>query len=93
MPAVNMTCIFKVLTLFLQVIPSELTKSVRPVTHSNLNEKESMALPLIELMTVEPAESVDVLVGTSEAYGVIGIYGGHFVGQARTAVLATMEEP
>lgn len=50
-------------------------------------------MALIELMTVEPAESVDVLARASEAYGVIGVYGGHFVGQARTAVLATMEEP
>lgn len=52
-----------------------------------------MALSLVELLTVEPAEGVDVFVGHSESYGVIGVYGGHLVGQALAAGLATVEEP
>lgn len=52
-----------------------------------------MALSLIELLTLKPAEGVDVLVRASEAYGMLGVQDAHFVGQAQAAGLATMEEP
>ncbi len=48
---------------------------------------------LSELMTVNPTGEQDVFVGTPESYGRLGIYGGHFVGQALSAALATVEEP
>lgn len=52
-----------------------------------------MAQSLAELMAVESAEEEDHFLGQSEAYGPIGVYGGHFVGQALAAGLATVEEP
>ena len=33
-------------------------------------------------MTVEPLETANTFVGQSEPYGLLGIFGGHFVGQA-----------
>lgn len=52
-----------------------------------------MSLSLIEVMSVEPTGETDSFVGPTENYGVIGVYGGHFVGQALAAGLATVEEP
>jgi acyl-CoA thioesterase-2 len=52
-----------------------------------------MELTLVQLMAVEPAETTDTFVGLSESYGVIGVYGGHFLGQALAAGLATVPEP
>lgn len=52
-----------------------------------------MTRTLTELMSVEPAEVADTFVGQAEAYGRLGIYGGHFVGQALAAGLATVEAP
>ena len=52
-----------------------------------------MSASLIELMTVRPVESADVFSGESEAYGPMGIYGGHLVGQALSAGFQTVDEP
>jgi acyl-CoA thioesterase-2 len=43
-------------------------------------------------MQVCPGKSSDSFTGKSISYGVLGIYGGHFLGQALSAGLATVEE-
>ena len=50
-------------------------------------------LSLIDFMTVTPTEDAAVFVGRSEAYGQIGIYGGHYLGQALSAAFQTVPEP
>lgn len=45
------------------------------------------------MMTVEPQGAPEVFIGPSHGYGLMGIYGGHFLGQALAAGLATVEEP
>ena len=52
-----------------------------------------MELNLPELMSVEATESPDVFVGKAESYGRLGIYGGHFLGQALAAGFQTVDEP
>ncbi len=52
-----------------------------------------MEFTLAELMRVEPDTLSDEFVGRPESYGALGIYGGHFVGQALAAGLATVPEP
>jgi acyl-CoA thioesterase II len=46
---------------------------------------------LVDVLTLKPGEQADHFIGSAEAYGVIGIYGGHFLGQALAAALATIE--
>lgn len=58
-----------------------------PVTSPNSE------LSLIELMTPEPTDDPAVFTGIGNPYGVMGIYGGHFLGQALAAGFATVEEP
>ncbi len=48
---------------------------------------------LIELMTVLPTEDPATFTGITESYGMLGIYGGHFLGQSLSAGFATVEEP
>lgn len=50
-------------------------------------------LSLAELMAVEPADATDVFTGRTEAYGLLGIYGGHFLGQALAAAFETVDAP
>ncbi|MCB1644990.1 MAG: thioesterase family protein [Pseudomonadales bacterium] len=50
-------------------------------------------LNLAELMTVQPTGKTDEFEGPRESYGRLGIYGGHFVGQALSAGLQTVDEP
>ncbi|MEL7157094.1 MAG: acyl-CoA thioesterase domain-containing protein, partial [Actinomycetota bacterium] len=50
-------------------------------------------LTLIEMMTPEPADDPDTFIGRGHLYGSMGIYGGHFLGQALAAGLATVAEP
>ncbi|MFP6802684.1 MAG: hypothetical protein VCA12_06045 [Pseudomonadales bacterium] len=50
-----------------------------------MNQAESINIDLPRLMTVEPLETADTFVGQSESYGLLDIYGGHFVGQALAA--------
>tara|TARA_R110002073_G_scaffold5880_13_gene35822 strand:- start:756 stop:1595 length:840 start_codon:yes stop_codon:yes gene_type:complete len=52
-----------------------------------------MELNLPELMSVTATEAPDVFVGKAESYGRLGIYGGHFLGQALAAGFQTVEEP
>lgn len=52
-----------------------------------------MEVNLPELMSVEASEAPDVFVGKAESYGRLGIYGGHFLGQALAAGFQTVEEP
>ena len=46
---------------------------------------------LAELMTVRAAGKTDVFIGETDSYGKLGIYGGHFLGQALAAGFATIE--
>ena len=47
---------------------------------------------LVELMQVSPTDDADVFAAKTETYGPVGIYGGHFLGQAMAAGLATVDE-
>ena len=51
------------------------------------------SLTLAELMAVTPGEGPDRFVGLSDAYGAMGVYGGHLIGQALGAVFQTVDEP
>lgn len=55
--------------------------------------EEETPLSLQQLMAVVAEEGPDQFVGQTESYGVIGVYGGHFVGQALAAGFATVDEP
>ncbi|MFT7128366.1 MAG: acyl-CoA thioesterase-2 [Gammaproteobacteria bacterium] len=57
-----------------------------------INESE-ISLTLPELMTVIPTVDPMVFQGHTEAYGQLGIYGGHFLGQALAAAFETVDEP
>lgn len=48
---------------------------------------------LPDLMWVEKTDANDTFVGQPESYGRLGIYGGHFLGQALSAGFMTVEEP
>jgi acyl-CoA thioesterase-2 len=52
-----------------------------------------MSMTLAQILRVEPAESADEFIGHPENYGAMGIYGGHFLGQALAAGLACVDEP
>lgn len=57
--------------------------------------RSSMSTPavtLTELLTLAPGDHRDRFVGRPERYGAIGVYGGHFLGQALAAAFATVEE-
>lgn len=56
-------------------------------------ELKKMELNLPELMSVAATEAADVFVGQPESYGRLGIYGGHFLGQALAAGFQTVEAP
>ncbi|MFT7649848.1 MAG: hypothetical protein ACI8Y4_004612 [Candidatus Poriferisodalaceae bacterium] len=48
---------------------------------------------LIELMTPAATDDPSVFTGLANPHGALGVYGGHFVGQALAAGLATVDEP
>ncbi len=50
-------------------------------------------LSLAELMRVTRADAPDVFNGRTDAYGILGIYGGHFLGQALAAAFETVDAP
>jgi acyl-CoA thioesterase-2 len=50
-------------------------------------------IALINLLTPQRAEDPNVFLGRSHAYGAMGIYGGHFLGQALAAGLTTVDVP
>ena len=50
-------------------------------------------LTLTELLAVTPTDEPDTFAGLTETYGQLGIYGGHFLGQALAAAFMTVEEP
>jgi len=50
-------------------------------------------LSLADLMNVEATEDPTIFVDPTESYGLLGIYGGHFFGQALAAGFETVEEP
>lgn len=50
-------------------------------------------LTLPDLMRVSATPQPDVFNGRTDSYGVLGIYGGHFLGQALAAGFATVDEP
>lgn len=47
---------------------------------------------LIDVLTPRPTGETGVFIGDANPYGIIGIYGGHFLGQALSAGLATVDE-
>lgn len=47
---------------------------------------------LIELMQVSATDTQDVFTARTETYGPVGLYGGHFLGQAMAAGLATVDD-
>lgn len=49
-------------------------------------------IDLATLMAVSDTDEEDIFVGATESYGRLGIYGGHFVGQALAAGLASVDE-
>ena len=49
------------------------------------------AASLTDILTLEPGALADEFIGLPKAYGAIGIYGGHFLGQALAAGLATVD--
>ena len=49
-------------------------------------------LSLIELMEVTATATQDVFTARTETYGPVGLYGGHFLGQAMAAGLMTVDE-
>lgn len=63
------------------------------ITNGILRTSHNEHLDLITVMTPEPTDDPLRFVGLSNPYGAIGIYGGHFVGQALAAGLATVAEP
>jgi len=58
-----------------------------------MTESKHGHLSLIEIMTPQPTGQALVFEGLPNPYGAMGIYGGHFLGQALAAGLATVEEP
>ena len=58
-----------------------------------MNQIEQVTVDLPTLMSVTPkAGSSEVFIGEPEGYGALGIYGGHFLGQALAAGFETIEE-
>lgn len=55
--------------------------------------ENSEGWPLERLMAVAKTDRPDVFVGQPENYKGIGIYGGHFLGQALAAGFETVEQP
>jgi acyl-CoA thioesterase-2 len=55
--------------------------------------KPDSDLTLAALMQVTASDQPDVFEGQTEAYGRLGIYGGHFLGQALAAAFETVEQP
>ena len=49
------------------------------------------AASLTDILTLQPGTLADEFIGLPKAYGAIGIYGGHFLGQALAAGLATVD--
>ena len=64
-------------------------KPTLPIEQASSSNAE---LSLIELMQVSPTAEHDVFSAKTETYGPVGIYGGHFLGQAMAAGLATVED-
>jgi acyl-CoA thioesterase-2 len=50
-----------------------------------------MDLPILMSVTPKP-DAPDIFIGQPESYGAIGIYGGHFVGQALAAGFKTISD-
>ena len=66
------------------------------MTNDTTNNADATSYPdlsLIEFMTVEPTDDPELFIGRSEPYGKLGIYGGHYLGQALAAALQTVPEP
>ncbi|MFT4711705.1 MAG: acyl-CoA thioesterase-2 [Candidatus Azotimanducaceae bacterium] len=58
-----------------------------------MNQANIAAMDLPTLMSVTPKpDAPEIFVGQPESYGAIGIYGGHFVGQALAAGFKTISD-
>lgn len=58
-----------------------------------MNGTADPSLTLSQLLSVERGGSDTSFVGRPETYGALGVYGGHFLGQALAAGFASVEEP
>ena len=58
-----------------------------------MSAPDNAGLTLAELMRVEATDAPDIFTGRTEAYGLLGIYGGHFLGQALAAAFETVAAP
>lgn len=58
-----------------------------------MSAPDNTGLALAELMSVEATDTPDIFTGRTEAYGLLGIYGGHFLGQALAAAFETVDAP
>ncbi len=58
-----------------------------------MSSSNDLKITLSELMTVTATDDPMVFDGATEAYAHLGIYGGHFLGQALAAAFETVEEP
>jgi len=50
-------------------------------------------LTLSQLLSVQTDSSDNTFVGAPETYGMLGVYGGHFLGQGLAAGFATVDDP
>lgn len=66
--------------------------SDRDVFGSGLPESPHGDISLLQLLTPAPTGVDGVFTGLANPYGVMGIYGGHFLAQALSAALATVDD-
>lgn len=58
-----------------------------------MSNEDTSGLSLAELMSVRATQEERVFTGRAEPYGSLGIYGGHFLGQALAAGFETVDAP
>ena len=63
------------------------------MSSSSSSSSSDLDISLAELMKVTATDEPMVFEGATESYAHIGIYGGHFLGQALAAAFETVEEP
>ncbi len=68
----------------------EMSREIPVEMPDELSDKK---VTLTELMRVQQSGAPDQFIGKSVAYGRLGIYGGHFLGQALAAAFETVDLP
>ena len=66
---------------------------IQRTQNQHMNQINVDQLDLPRLMTVQPGDKPDTFIGVPESYGRLGIYGGHFLGQALSAGFGTVDAP